>query len=132
MERQNQPGAPRGQHSPSRSPTTAPAPEVPLSERLRSGYFDSSGNLQPEFVSRKQMTALAKDMSEDRPPLTMHQVRRFFQHCRAVEARLRARTSTWKAQQAEFLRLDVAAADAFGKSPPKIPEIFETLAKLVQ
>jgi hypothetical protein len=53
----------------------------------------------------------------------MNQLRRFFQHCRAIEARLRARTSRWEAERTlHFATLDRAAADAFSKS--KIPQMF--------
>jgi CRISPR type III-A-associated protein Csm2 len=61
--------------------------------------------------------------------MTMHQIRRFFQHCRAIEAKVRAGTATWAAEEAAFRQLDVAAADAFGKSPPKIPELFHDFVK---
>jgi len=63
-------------------------------------------------------------MACGQPELTQHQLRRFFQHCRALEARLRARQAAWPALEAEFCKLDAVAADAAGKNPPKIPEIF--------
>jgi CRISPR/Cas system CSM-associated protein Csm2 small subunit len=107
-----------------------PPNEESLSDILRrSGYFDAAGNLRNEFVVRDRIMPIAKEMSEARPPLTMHQVRRFFQHCRAIEAKIRAGTSTWPAEEAAFRQLDVAAADAFGKSPPKIPELFHDFIK---
>lgn len=97
-----------------------------LSDRLRRlGYFDTTGNLRSELVARESMAPLAEQMSNASPPLTMNQVRRFFQHCRAIEARLRARTSSWEAERTRnFATLDRAAADAIGKSPPKIPQMF--------
>lgn len=109
-----------------------PAPtEESLSDILRrSGYFDAAGNLRIEFVARQQIAPLAEAMSQGRPPLTIHQVRRFFQHCRAIEAKLRAKTSTWVTEEAAFRKLDVAAADAFAKSPPKIPELFHDFITL--
>lgn len=91
---------------------------------LNGGYFDADGNLKPEYVSRAQVERLVKAMSRANPLLTPHQIRRFFQHCRAIEARLKAQTSTWGAEQANFYKLDSAAADAFGKSPKKIPKLF--------
>lgn len=91
---------------------------------LSQGYFDAKGNLLPDLVIRNNMEPFASDMANGRPPLTSHQIRRFFQHCRAIEARLRAKTSTWERELTEFKKLDVAVADAFGKSPPKVPEIF--------
>ncbi len=95
---------------------------------LEDGYFDQSGHLLPGYVERERMEPLAQTMAGSRPELTTHQVRRFFQHCRAIEARLRAGAS-WEAEQAAFRKLDVAAADAFGKSPPKIPVLFHDFIK---
>lgn len=91
---------------------------------LNGGYFDADGNLKPEYVSRAQVEPLVKAMSQAKPPLTMHQMRRFFQHCRAIEARLKAKTTTWGTEKAIFYKLDSAAADAFGKSSRKIPKLF--------
>ena len=90
---------------------------------LDDGYF-VNGCLHPGYVVRERMEELARMMSDAKPGLTTHQIRRFFQHCRAIEARLRAKTSTWEREQTEFMKLDVSVADAFGKSPPKVPEIF--------
>jgi CRISPR type III-A-associated protein Csm2 len=107
-----------------------PATEVSLSDILsHSGYFDTAGNLRNEFVARDIVTPIADAMKNATPSLTMHQIRRFFQHCRAIEAKLRANTSSWAAEEATFRQLDVAAADAFGKNPPKIPELFHEFIK---
>ena len=95
---------------------------------VKDGYFDQSGHLLPGYVERERMAALAQDMAAARPELTMHQARRFFQHCRAIEARLRA-GAPWAGEQAVFRKLDVAAADAFGKSPQKIPQLFHDFIK---
>lgn len=104
-------------------------PEEYLLDILKHGYFNNAGNLRPQFVTRDQIVPLAKKMAEETPPLTMHQVRRFFQHCRAIEAKLRANTSTWEAEKAIFLQLDIAAADGFNKSPKKIPKLFHDFIK---
>lgn len=96
---------------------------------LRGGFLDSDSNLRREYVERKHVEPLIKAMSQARPALTMHQARRFFQHCRVIEARLRARTSTWQTEEANFRKLDVAAADAFGKSQKKIPHLFHDVIK---
>jgi CRISPR type III-A-associated protein Csm2 len=107
-----------------------PPTEESLSDILRgSGYFDAAGNLRIDFVVRDRLVPIAKDLANAQPPLTAHQVRRFFQHCRAIEAKLRAKTSTWAAEEAAFRQLDVAAADAFGKMQPKIPELFHDFIK---
>ena len=91
---------------------------------LQGGYFDDDGNLRIELVARARIVPLAEAMSQARPPLTMHQIRRFFQHCRAIEAKIRAKSSSWAAEQASFLYLDAAAADAAAKSPKRIPALF--------
>lgn len=107
-------------------------PEPPLEEfwpgYLRDGYFDPAGNLKAEFVLRSKVEPLIKAMADAR--LTSHQIRRFFQHCRAIEARLKANRTSWGNEEAEFRKLDVAAADAFGKGDTrdpkdrKIPKLF--------
>jgi CRISPR type III-A-associated protein Csm2 len=97
---------------------------------LEKGYFDHSGNLILDYVSRDWIVPFAHDLASRRPALTATQIRRFFQHCRAIEAKLRAKTSTWAAEEAAFHQLDVAAADAFGKMPPKIPELFHDFIKI--
>ncbi len=108
----------------------APPTEELLSDILHdSGYFDATGNLRIDFVVRDRLVPIAKVLANAQPPLTNHQVRRFFQHCRAIEAKLRAKTSSWAAEEAAFRQLDVAAADAFGKTPPKIPELFHDFIK---
>jgi CRISPR type III-A-associated protein Csm2 len=89
----------------------------------KDGYF-VDGCLHTGYVVRERMEELAQAMAEEKPPLTTNQIRRFFQHCRAIEARLRARTSTWERERIEFMKLDVSVADAFGKSPKKVPQIF--------
>lgn len=96
---------------------------------LRNGYFDTAGTLRPDYVARDRIVPLVKAMDGAQPRLTMSQVRRFFQHCRAIEARLRAHSSTWAAEDPAFRKLDVAAADAAGKSKPKIPRLFHDFIK---
>ena len=91
---------------------------------LTAGYFGADHHLKPELVSRRLVEPLVSEMGRAWPPLVNHQVRRFFQHCRAIEARLKAKTSTWSAEEAAFRMLDVAAADAFGKAHKKIPQLF--------
>jgi CRISPR type III-A-associated protein Csm2 len=102
---------------------------------LRGGYFDGKDEqeqprLKIEYVAREKVEPLVREMSEAWPHLTMHQLRRFFQHCRAIEARLKQSSSQdeqaklWASERANFAKLDSAAADAFGKSQKKIPRLF--------
>jgi CRISPR type III-A-associated protein Csm2 len=90
---------------------------------LQGGYLED-GILKTEFVSRAKIRPLVQAFNECSPSLTNSQLRRFFQHCRAVEARLRGKTATWREVEAEFRRMDAAAAHAFRKNPKKIPRIF--------
>lgn len=91
---------------------------------LKDGYFTASGTLRRDYVSRDKVEPLIKEMAHSQPKLNQHQIRRFFQHCRALEARLRARQANWSQLEAEFCKLDAVAADAAGKSPAKIPPLF--------
>ena len=91
---------------------------------LCGGYFDSEGNLRRDYITRARMEPFIKKMSEASPNLTQSQLRRFFQHCRALEARLRSRQAKWPELEAEFCKIDAVAADAAGKNPPKIPGLF--------
>jgi len=106
----------------------APRQDLRLAEfwpgYLQGGYFDQTGALRPELVTRGKVEPLARAMAEGRPGLTPHQARRFFQHCRGIEARLRARVSSWALQREQLLRLDVFAADALAKALPKVPLLF--------
>ncbi|MBI2190699.1 MAG: type III-A CRISPR-associated protein Csm2 [Planctomycetes bacterium] len=103
-------------------------PEQSLAELwpnyLKGGYFDANGHPRLEYVARATVEPLVRAMSRAHPELKPHQLRRFFQHCRAIEARLKARTSSWGAELTQVMKLDSAAADAFGKSQPKIPALF--------
>ena len=91
---------------------------------LNEGYFDGDGNLKSAYVSRAAVEPLVIEMGRASPQLTNSQLRRFFHHCRAIEARIKARSSTWGVEEAAFRKLDVAAADAFGKTTKKIPRLF--------
>lgn len=87
---------------------------------LTDGYFGPDGSLKIEYVSREKVEPLAQSMSS----LTIHQVRRFFGHCRAIETRLKSGGATWASLWPEVKKLDIAAADAAAKQPPKIPGLF--------
>jgi CRISPR/Cas system CSM-associated protein Csm2 small subunit len=65
-------------------------------------------------------------MASARPELTSHQVRRFFQHCRRIQARLRA-GSTWPTEEADFRKIDAFAADA--RARKTAPPLFEDFVR---
>ncbi len=91
---------------------------------LREGYFDHDGHLRVEFVTRDKVEPLVRAMARARPPLTSAQLRRFFQHCRRIETRLRSKAGSWSEVRPQVIFLDAAAQDAFGKTPKKIPALF--------
>jgi CRISPR/Cas system CSM-associated protein Csm2 small subunit len=103
---------------------------------LQGGYFDNEGNLKIEYVSRcipgdevleeskqKGLEALARIACNSSPQLNSAQVRRFFQHCRGIETKLKSGAS-WNSIRPQFQFLDSAAQDAHGKQPRKIPGLF--------
>jgi hypothetical protein len=91
---------------------------------LQGGYFDAEGHLRTEYVSRETVEPLVRTMARAQPALTQGQLRRFFQHCRRIETRLRAGEATWPTVRPQVLFLDAAAQDASGKMPRKIPALF--------
>ena len=103
--------------------------DVVWPDYLRGGYFDADGNLKSDFLIRSKVEPFVRAMAESTPNLNSHQIRRFFQHCRAIEARLKADPTRWGREESEVRRLDVAAADALGKGArnprdAKIPRLF--------
>jgi CRISPR type III-A-associated protein Csm2 len=93
---------------------------------LDGGYFTPEGHLRRDYVSREKVEPLIQAMARSEPELNQHQIRRFFQHCRALEARLRSRKFAWPELEAEFCKLDAAAAQSLGRTPGerKIPALF--------
>ena len=83
-------------------------------------YFDERGNLKPEFVAKENLERKAREL--DRAGLKMHQLRRFFNHCRQIDRRLRGKQTSWEQEVANIAKLSGFAADAAGKS--KIPREF--------
>jgi CRISPR type III-A-associated protein Csm2 len=88
------------------------------------GYFDEKGHLRPEFVRRETVNDLAFKIANDGKGLTRTQVRRFFQHCRRMEQKLKVSKASWDDLRSDLFRLDNAAADAINKDKPKIPRLF--------
>lgn len=93
-------------------------------EYLKGGYFDDEGNLRVEYVSREKVEPLVRAMANAHPELTHGQLRRFFQHCRRIEARLKTGEEDWGRVRPQVAFLDSAAQDAYGKQPRKIPALF--------
>jgi len=93
------------------------------------GYFDDQGHLKIEYVSKGNVDVMARKF--DREGLNMSQLRRFFNHCREIERRLRSQQTTWEEERTNVAKLAAFAADAAGKK--KIPSSFrEFLDKNVE
>jgi hypothetical protein len=103
---------------------------------LEGGYFDTDGHLKIEYVSRcipgdelleesrqRGLEPLARRCCNSNPRLNSAQVRRFFQHCRGIETKLKS-GATWNGIRPQFQFIDAAAQDAHGKEPRKIPGLF--------
>ena len=98
---------------------------------LKDGYFDAQDNLRLEYVARHiegrddiGVEPMIRAMANGHPKLTTAQLRRFFQHCRGIETRLKSQEATWSQVRPSFEFLAAAAADAYGKQPRKIPDLF--------
>ena len=96
-----------------------PLPKFPDS------YFktDDQGRsyLQPAFVSKGKVDPWAKCFADDR--LTTGQIRRFFNHCREIERRLKVDGESWHQVSAGFEALCYHAQNAFAAR--KIPREFQ-------
>lgn len=89
---------------------------------LVKGYFDEKGNLFERYVARGgDADTIAKQLGNDRPAMTNHQLRRFFGHVRAAENRLRM-TGNFPAVYIDLKKIEPFVAEAKGKG--KIPDLF--------
>ena len=125
-------GRPHGGHGQARGNYGRDRPEPPgMAEiwphYLKDGYFAPSDSLNPDYVSREKIALIVNGLQQQ---LTTGQLRRFFGHCRHIETRLKAMNESWANVRPDFLKIDVAAEDARGKQPPKIPNIFYEFLKL--
>ena len=88
-------------------------------------YFkiDNQGRsyLQSDFVSKKNMDPWARRLSDAK--LTTGQMRRFFNHCREIERRLKVDGESWHRVSSRFEALCYHAQNA--KSVGKIPKEFQ-------
>ena len=105
-------------------PSTIDLPKFPDS------YFgtDDSGRsyLQSAFVARKNVDPWARYLAYDaRPKLTRGQVRRFFNHCRDIERRLKVGAQSWAQVSASFESLCFHAQ--YAKEAGKIPDEFRKI-----
>ena len=84
--------------------------------------------LDPAFVARKSVDALARSLGrEAHPNLTTGQTRRFFNHCRAIERSLTLDGESWERVSARFESLcyHAQSAQAARKIPPEFREFID-------
>ena len=80
--------------------------------------------LQPAFVSKKNVDPLAEQLAyRAKPKLTTGQIRRFFNHCREIERRLKVDGESWHKVSARFEALCYHAQNS--KSAGKVPREFQ-------
>ena len=84
-------------------------------------YFDDKGCLKLDYVAKDKVEPLVKQLARER--LKAHQLRRFFNHCRSIEQRLRSRQTVWEQERANIAKLSSQAAYASQKTDP-IPPSF--------
>ena len=76
---------------------------------------------------RKSPAQLAEELANAQPKLTKGQLRRFFDHCRVIEHRLKAEDESWERVSASFEMLCAYAQDARPKDKQeKIPAEFQS------
>ncbi len=89
---------------------------------LSGGYFDADGYLRLEYVHRQRADELARALAD--AGLTRTQLRRFFQHCRALETRLRSKQATWRSIAPDVTAIDSKAVASLRRANAAIPELF--------
>ena len=80
--------------------------------------------LHTTFVSKRTVDPLAATMANAHPPLTTGQIRRFFNHCRDIERRLKVDGESWPQVAADFESLSAHAQYASSGQNRKIPVVF--------
>ncbi len=93
--------------------------------KFPNSYFgtDDQGQsyLQPDFVSKQKVDPLVKELAHRK--LTTGQIRRFFNHCREIERRLKINGESWQQVSAPFEALCYHAQNA--SAARKIPREFQ-------
>ena len=118
------PGNPTRERRPDRGGSSHGGPSRENLPKFPDSYFaaDSQGRhyLQPDFVSKKNVDPWAKHLAKFR--LTTGQMRRFFNHCREIERRLKIDGESWHQVSASFESICYHAQNAV--SANKIPREF--------
>ena len=100
-----------------------PVPKPKLPDTYFSTDSENREYLEPGFVSRSSVDALACSLGKEaRPNLTTGQTRRFFNHCRAIERSLTIDGESWERVAARFESLCYHAQNA--QAARKIPVEF--------
>lgn len=84
--------------------------------------------LHTAFVARNVVDPLARHLANANPRLTTGQIRRFFNHCREIERRLKVDGEIWPRVAADFQSLSAHAQ--YAASSHKIPQGFQQFIDL--
>jgi CRISPR/Cas system CSM-associated protein Csm2 small subunit len=90
---------------------------------LVNGYFDSKGNLFEPLITT-WAEEVAKDLGRGYPEMKKHQLRRFYNHAKALERKLDL-TFDYDSINADLKILISYVSNAACAKPPKVPRIFE-------
>ena len=117
-----QPGRNRGRRDRARPPDGGQQEQnIPA---LPDSYFILDQDrpcLHTAFVSKKFVDPLARNLANANPRLTTGQIRRFFNHCREIERRLKVDGESWPRVAADFEVLSAHAQYASSGQNRKIP-----------
>ena len=95
-------------------------------EQFTDSYFvtDEQGKncLLTNFVAKQTVDPLAQQLANSTPKLTTGQIRRFFNHCREIERRLKVDGESWPQVASDFESLSAHAQ--YARASGKIPEDF--------
>ncbi len=90
---------------------------------LKGGYFDIDGNIKLEYLIRSAgkndngieygVEPLVKKMASVKPILNKHQLRKFFQHCRLIETKLKTNQKKWDEVKILIKKIDIVAAHSY-------------------
>lgn len=106
------------------SQPTKPASLAFFEERYPD-YFDEDGLLKPEYVTTKA-EEIAQHLANERPKMTMHQLRSFYSHVKLQEGALES-GRPFKQVLLEINKLKPFASERASKE--KIPKYFEEFIK---
>lgn len=90
---------------------------------LTNGYFDQNGNLFEKFIV-DWAEEIAKNLGQGYPDMKKHQLRRFYNHVKALERKFDL-IGDYNSINKDLKMLISYAVNASCATPPKVPKLFE-------